>query len=197
MPYPHKLSESQILDEAARMVDEDGLPCISTRHLAERLGARAPSLYRYFPDKEALVQALSRRFLTELAAELAPHQTAADLGRAYWAYALGHPHRYEAVVRHVSNARTATAEEQARAAEPLLTLATRLNPDNPLPTARALWSYLHGAVDLCLHTPASGDLDPESAFLFGLQALVSGLATETASHSGHQSPDKELTPHVV
>jgi AcrR family transcriptional regulator len=197
MPYPHKLSDDQILDEAARMVDEDGLPCLSTRHLAERLGARAPSLYRYFPDKESLVQALSRRFQTELSAELAPHQTATDLGRAYWAYALRHPHRYEAVVRHVSTARTASAEEQAQAAEPLLNLATCLNPDNPLPIARALWSYLHGAVDLCLHTPASADLDPERAFLFGLQALVSGLAIETASHSQHQSPVKELTPHDV
>ncbi|MEA2527768.1 MAG: hypothetical protein QOF73_4995 [Thermomicrobiales bacterium] len=190
MPYPHKLSEEQILEEAARLVDEEGLAGLSTRHLAERLGARAPSLYRYFPDKERLVRALSERFLAELAAELAPHELPAELGRAYWDYALRHPHRYEAVVREAVAIGGPANEGQAQATEPLLALATRLNPRRPLPTARALWSYLHGAVDLRLHAPARDDLDTEEAFALGLTAFALGLANEGAevgregSHGG-------------
>ncbi len=175
MPYPHKLSEEQILDEAARLVDEEGLAALSTRHLAECLHARAPSLYRYFPDKEHLVNALSGRFLAELAEELAPHETAAELGRAYWDYARRHPHRYEAIVREAVGAGRAPDEARAQATEPLLALATRLNPHRPLPTARALWSYLHGAVDLRLHAPTRDDLDIEEAFALGLTSFVRGL----------------------
>src|SRR5687768_3728214 len=100
MPYPHKLDQDRILEEAVRLVDEHGLEGLSTRVLAERLGARAPSLYRYFPEKETLVCAVSARFLAELAQELAPHQTLTALARAYWAYADRYPHRYDALVRH-------------------------------------------------------------------------------------------------
>src|SRR5262245_30463486 len=128
MPYPHKLSEAQILDEAVCIVDTEGLAGLSTRHLAERLGARAPSLYRYFPDKERLIGALSERFLEELAAELAPHETPVELGRAYWDYARRHPHRYEVIVREAVAAGRAPDAARARATEPLLALATRLNP---------------------------------------------------------------------
>ena len=59
MPYPQKLSEPQILAEAARLIDEVGLDALSMRVLARRLGAHAPSLYRYFPDKDTLIRAVS------------------------------------------------------------------------------------------------------------------------------------------
>jgi len=119
---------------------------------------------------------LSRRFLAELSEELALHQTTVELGRAYWDYARRHPRRYEVIVREAVGAGRAPDEVRAQATEPLLALATRLNPHQPLPTARALWSYLHGAVDLRLHAPARDDLDTEEAFALGLSAFARGLA---------------------
>ena len=176
MPYPHKLSDEQILEEAARLVDEHGLAGLSTRVLAEHLGARAPSLYRYFPNKERLVGALGARFLGDLVAELAPHDTLAGLGHAYWAYALRFPRRYDLLVRRTPGADTG-AGASPPALEPLRAFAGRLNPARPQPTARAIWSDLHGAVALRLAWASPDGLDPQEAFDVGLDALERGLAS--------------------
>jgi AcrR family transcriptional regulator len=68
-----------------------GLDRLSTRVLARRLGARAPSLYHYFPDMESLVCALSAGFLESLAREVDCHESLAGMARAYWDYASATP----------------------------------------------------------------------------------------------------------
>jgi AcrR family transcriptional regulator len=173
MPYPHKLDEFRILDEAARIVDEDGLAGLSTRRLAERLGARAPSLYRYFPDKEALIDAVSARMLDQLVVELAPHDTLLGMARAYWSFARRFPRRYEVIFHH------------APAIEPFLAIAGTLTPGRPLATAHAIWAYVHGAVGLCPTGDGSNGFDPVEAFELGLRALENGLI-----HSAQPEPDR-------
>jgi len=175
MPYPHKLDEERILDEAARLVDEQGMAALSTRTLAEHLHARAPSLYRYFPDKDGLLRALSARFLAELTRELAPHETLDGVARAYWRYATGHPRRYEVIAHHALEATGAARGGPPATVEPLLALAARLDPARPLPTARAIWSYLHGAASLCAAAPGRDGFGVEEAFELGLAALARGL----------------------
>ena len=160
MPYPQKLSEQQILEEAARIVDEDGVDALSMRVLAARLGAHAPSLYRYFPDKETLVRAVSARFLAELAD-----------GR--------YPNRYAVIVWRAPEAEQPPAVVKLTVTEPLHQLAARLCPDRPLVATRVLWSYLHGAVSLRLAWPTREGLDPEEAFTAGLEALEAWLAADT------------------
>jgi len=178
MPYPPKLSEEQILAEAARLVDERGLAALSTRALARRLGARAPSLYRYFPDKASLVRAVSARFLAELADAVGQHATLAGMAQAYWDYGTRHPNRYAVVVCRGPEAEQPPAAARFRVTDPLYELAARLDPDRALVIKRALWSYLHGAVSLRLGWPTRPELDPEEAFVAGLEAFARWLATE-------------------
>jgi AcrR family transcriptional regulator len=180
MPYPHKVNEQQILDEAARLVDEAGLDALSTRVLAARLGVRAPSLYYYFPDKEQLVRAVSARFLAELAEEVERHNDLAGMARAYWNYGLRYPNRYDVVVCRSPETEQPPVDVKFQVTEPLHVLAHRLAPDQPLIAARVLWSYLHGAVSLRLAWPTREGLDPEAAFVAGIEALASWLAPSAA-----------------
>ena len=46
------------MEAARRLIEEAGLEALSMRHLADRLGIRAPSLYKHFPNREALEAAL-------------------------------------------------------------------------------------------------------------------------------------------
>jgi AcrR family transcriptional regulator len=185
MPYPQKLSESQILEEAARLVDEAGLDALSMRVLAARLDAHAPSLYRYFPDKETLVRAVSAKFLHELAEEVGSQETLAGMARAYWDYGLRYPNRYDVVVCRTPEAEALPAAVKFQVTEPLHELATRLAPDNPLVAARVLWSYLHGAVSLRLAWPTREGLNSEEAFVTGLEALDAWLTTsDTGDKAG-------------
>lgn len=181
MPYPQKLNEQQILEESTRLIDEAGLEALSTRILAQRLGARAPSLYRYFPDKESLVRAVGTKFLAELAAEVGRHQNLTGMARVYWDYGLRYPNRYAVIVRRGPEAEQPTSSDKLQVTEPLYALTRRLCPDRPLVAARVLWSYLHGAVSLRLAWPAREGLDAEEAFTAGLEAFEAWLAVSAAN----------------
>jgi AcrR family transcriptional regulator len=55
----------EILDTAGRLLDEVGLDAFNTNLLAERAGVRVRSVYRYFPNKLAVIAALARRMVEE------------------------------------------------------------------------------------------------------------------------------------
>ena len=187
MPYPQKLSGPRILEEATRLIDEAGLDALSMRVLARRLGVRASSLYRYFPDKDALVRAVSTAFLAELAREVGRHERLAGMGRVYWNYAHRYPNRYSVIICREPEAAPPAADE-FQVTEPLQDLTARLCPDRPLVAARVLWSYLHGAVSLRLTWPARDGLDPEEAFAAGLAALEAWLAADAGGGRAARLP---------
>jgi len=51
-----------ILDAAESVVADMGVDAASTNAIAERAGASVGSLYHFFPSKEAIIEALARRF---------------------------------------------------------------------------------------------------------------------------------------
>lgn len=53
----------RLLDAAAAILDEEGLPALNTNAVAARAGLTVPALYRYFPDKAAVLVALAERYL--------------------------------------------------------------------------------------------------------------------------------------
>lgn len=54
-----------ILDAAARLLDEAGLEAFNTNVLAERAGVRVRTVYRYFPNKLAVITAVAERMAAE------------------------------------------------------------------------------------------------------------------------------------
>ena len=55
-----------ILDTAAELIAETGYETVTTNAIAERAGISIGSLYRYFPDKDAILRALSVRHLERM-----------------------------------------------------------------------------------------------------------------------------------
>ncbi len=56
----------RILDAAAVLLEEDGVDAVTTRAIAERAGITAPSLYRFFADREQVLDALIEQHLERL-----------------------------------------------------------------------------------------------------------------------------------
>ena len=54
---------TSLLDAAASVVDELGYERLTTAMVAERAGSSIGTVYRYFPDRIAVLQALSARSL--------------------------------------------------------------------------------------------------------------------------------------
>jgi AcrR family transcriptional regulator len=77
---------TRLLDSAAEVIDDIGYERLTTAMVAERAGASIGTVYRYFPDRIAVLQSLSLRFLSEAAEEL---QTAlADEALSSWSAAV-------------------------------------------------------------------------------------------------------------
>jgi AcrR family transcriptional regulator len=73
---------ARMLDACAELIDESGYDGLTTTLLAERAGVAIGSVYQFFPDKRAIVQALTMRnleaYLQLLGARIAEERS------AYW-----------------------------------------------------------------------------------------------------------------
>jgi AcrR family transcriptional regulator len=120
-----------ILDAALSLVGERSAGATTVPAIAERAGVAVGTLYRYWPSKEALVNALYQRWKGAFAAALAPAAGAtgdartvfAAWFRAVWDFAAAHPeafafletHHHAAYLDETSRALDARVTEAARA----------------------------------------------------------------------------------
>jgi len=72
-----------VLDAAERLLIDEGVEALRTGRIADEAGVSVGSLYQYFPDVGAIVDALARRYLGEFEAlmdELAERALSEDWG---------------------------------------------------------------------------------------------------------------------
>jgi AcrR family transcriptional regulator len=171
----------EILAAAGEVLERAGYEALSMRKLAERLGIRAPSLYKHFASKQALEAALiSRGFeqqaaLFEAALADSPQPIVAMAG-AYRDFARRHPHLYRLMYDASLDRSLLTPGSEDRAAAPVI---EAMGGDRDL--ARAMFAFAHGMTILELNQrfPAGADLDAAWRLgLAGLQASSPGDAME-------------------
>lgn len=147
---------AEIVRAARDLLEEEGEAALTMRRVADRLGIRAPSLYKHVPDKTELEVALVAEGLEEFGEAF--RRAGAGLGAlagVYRSWALAHPHLYRLMNdRPLPRDRLPTGLE-ARAAEPVL--AALGDPDR----ARAAWAAAHGlaSLELAGRFPDDADLD--------------------------------------
>lgn len=146
----------QIVAAATRVVEEEGQDALTMRRLAESLGIRAPSLYKHFPDRAAILTEVRGLALADIGRALAA--AGGDLqalAGAYRGWALAHPHLYDAATRGPLDRERLPAGLEAEAEHPL----RELLPQEDL--ARAVWASAHGlaVLELSGRFPAGADID--------------------------------------
>jgi AcrR family transcriptional regulator len=161
----------EIAAAARELLDEEGADALTMRRLADRLGIRAPSLYKHVAGKEELEAAVISEGFAEAAAVFeeavaGAEDPLAELARAYRAFALERPHLYRLMTERPLRRDLLEAGVEERAALPLLEAA---GGDESL--ARAVWAFAHGMTVLELNGrfPPAADLD--AAWLEGLARL--------------------------
>lgn len=136
----------EILAAARVLLEREGPEALTMRRLAARVGITAPSLYKHFPDKSSVVNALAGVMLRETAEALEAAESAAPgsfpaLADAYRTHALAHPHLYR-----LTTGRPLPQDLEERAAAPLF----RALADDA-DRARAAWAFAHGMVTMELN----------------------------------------------
>jgi AcrR family transcriptional regulator len=193
MAYPSKLTPESILGAALPLLEQGGPDDLNMRTLAARLGVRASSLYRHYPDRAALLTAIEEHTTLELhqaltlasGQETTPETRLKAAALAYLTYSLTHPHLYALLLAPCPPG-VATSGPGKDLWNVVLRLVGEVSGD-PDDTARtvALWAYLHGSALLTLsgQLGLSGD---RGGFQLGLDTLVKGFsaAKKTARPCG-------------
>jgi AcrR family transcriptional regulator len=164
----------EIVAAARELLEQEGPDALSMRRVAERLGIRAPSIYKHLPDKQALENALISEGFEEVAAVFeAALQDDDPLGaftRAYRRFGQEHPHLYRLMTERPLQREQLAHGAEDRAARPLVEAV-----GNDLDAARAAWAFAHGMTILELNDrfPPAADLD--AAWDYGLNAFRPGV----------------------
>jgi AcrR family transcriptional regulator len=142
----------EIVNAARELLEEEGLEALSMRRIGQRLGIRAPSIYKHLPDKDALKAAIISTGSEEQAALFEAALQHADdplgaLARAYRNSGRERPHLYRLMTDRTLNRELLVPGSEERAALPLYK-ATGENLD----LARAAWAVGHGMTILELNS---------------------------------------------
>ncbi|WP_235916014.1 TetR/AcrR family transcriptional regulator [Antrihabitans cavernicola] len=160
---------TEIVDAAKGLLadtgSEDG---VSIRAVAHKVGVTAPSIYRHFADKQALIDAVVADVFSQLGDEMhsvaagidAPLERLRQQGLAYVRFAREHPEQYRLAttqpssaamdVDHVlgSGAFTDFAQSIQDCIEAQIFVA-----GDPLPIALEFWAAAHGVASLQISKP--------------------------------------------
>ena len=93
---------NRIAAAARRLLDAEGADAVTMRRVAEAVGITAMAIYRHFPDRDGLLNAVADQGFAELAAQLAGMRFTGDIeerltrmGKTYLDHALKNPRLFE------------------------------------------------------------------------------------------------------
>ena len=182
-PARARTSYEDIVAAGRELLETGGLDAVTMLAVAERVGVRAPSLYKRFADRGALIGAIGSAALKDLADALEPFVRDPDPARgltqiaeAFRAFAKRNPHTYELLFMNLPTGSRPPAELNASAAAPLLEVTERLvGPDRALEAARLVTAFAHGFVSMEITGAFRLGGDVDQAFRFGVGVLVDAL----------------------
>lgn len=107
-PARAPLTRERIETEALRLIEQDGFEAFSTRRLGKALGCEAMSIYKHFPSKAHILDALVDRVLSTIQLpdrQSTPAQRVRELAYQWRAMARRHAQLYPWLALHRWNSR--------------------------------------------------------------------------------------------
>ncbi|RIK18249.1 MAG: hypothetical protein DCC53_16855 [Chloroflexi bacterium] len=162
------MTGTTIIETATALIERDGVESLSLARIATTLGIRAPSLYRYFDSKSALLQAVNLRTTQDLIAALI---------EAARAFAHAHPRAYALAYSMTDPAAQPDPAALAALAQQVQAVVAPITGEaTSLAALRGLWALVHGFVILELAGQFQRGGDLTSAYTSAVEAYVRGLS---------------------
>ncbi|PWB96094.1 TetR/AcrR family transcriptional regulator [Salinibacterium hongtaonis] len=186
MPTPDRTSLPQIVAQARDILEADGLPGLTMQAVADRVGVRAPSLYKRVASRDSLIRLVVEQTAKELGIALTAAKPGADADarvefhdvlQAFRAFAHAHPAAYQLMFAPHGEASAPDPQVLADASAPVLAIATRLaGRDQALPAARTITAWAHGFVTMELTGAFRLGGNVDQAWEFGVAHLTEALS---------------------
>jgi AcrR family transcriptional regulator len=175
MPTPDRTSLAAIVDAARDLLERGGPSKVTMQAVADRVGVRAPSLYKRVADRDALLQLVAEATVEDLGGRLAASdRTLVGLARAYRAFAHARPEGFRLMYSVAGS-----PDALARASEPVLAAArAAVGPGRALDEARLLTAWATGFVNMELSGAFRLGGDVDEAFEYGLTRLAATAQPE-------------------
>ncbi|GHO58486.1 TetR/AcrR family transcriptional regulator [Ktedonobacter robiniae] len=183
MAHRMGLDKARVVEEAAKLVDEEGLEQLSLGRLAQRLGVRTPSLYNHV----AGLPGLQRDLALYCAKELRDIIMRATIGKAraeaifafadvYRAYARQDPGRYALTLAPDPDYEEiqALTREVLEIAQAVLA-PYKLNEHDAIHAIRSLRSIVQGFISLEMAGGFKMSYDLDASFHWLLNLFIAGL----------------------
>lgn len=176
-----KTSQEDIILAAREIIERGGPDAVTMHEVAASVGIKAPSLYKRYADRAALLRAVQVTVIRELQAALdnvprgEPREVLTRIATVYRGYARRNPGVYKLLFSGVAED-PATRTARVASARRLLTESARLVGDaRALAAARTMIAFLHGFIAMELHGAFRVGGRVEDAFRFGMQAVLTGV----------------------
>lgn len=180
MPTPERTSTAAIIAAGCEILESTGPSGLTMQGVADRVGVRAPSLYKRVQDRDALIAAVADSVVGDLAVELerveqgehdSTNDLLAGLATTYRAFARTRPEGFRLMF-------TASAPMSSldRASGPVLRASAALVGEaHALDAARLLTAWMTGFLQMELAGAFRLGGDVDRAFEYGLRHLIEGL----------------------
>ncbi len=185
MPYPAQINREIVITAACDLIEAEGAGQLSLHRLAETLGVKTPSLYRYVDNKVALLRAVNEDTFSRIFQSITPFLNAPgsptervlEIAAAYRAYAHQHPATYGLAYTNTIAELQPDASVLERAVLPFQALMVEICGEaNSLAALRGLLALLHGFVMLELAGQFRRGGDLEAVFRRSVIAYLAGWA---------------------
>lgn len=183
MPTPARTSLDEIVAAGRAILALDGVGALTMQRVAERVGVRAPSLYRRVPSRSALVGLVTADVVAEVERRLGAAASTGDpqrdlraLAIAFREFALGDPHSYELLFAPLPENGAPELAGFASAAAPVIRVCGELaGSDHALDAARTVTAWASGFLRMELAGGFQLGGSVQDAFEYGIELLIEGL----------------------
>ncbi|SNT54106.1 DNA-binding transcriptional regulator, AcrR family [Asanoa hainanensis] len=183
MPTPERTSLDQIVAAAREILESEGLARLTMQAVADRVGVRAPSLYKRVRSRDDLIGLVTEATILDLGERLRALDGSTDaradlasLARAFRAFAHERPAGYRLIFGWGPEPGQPQQDAFVSASAPLLRIAEKLaGPEHALSAARTLTAWANGFVSMELAGAFRLGGSVDDAFEYGITHLTAAF----------------------
>jgi AcrR family transcriptional regulator len=204
VPTPDRTSLDEIIQAGRDILESDGLARLTMQAVADRVGVRAPSLYKRVASRDDLIGYIAEANVHDLTERLTAAVAGADsradlaeLARAFRAFAHERPAGFRLIFASGPEASRPSPASIVEASAPILGVCAELvGPENALEAARLVTAWANGFVSMELAGAFNLGGDVDRAFEFGISHLAGTLGAP-AFRATARRPQPRRAPRGV
>ena len=191
-PARSRTSSDAITAAARRILEEDGLEAVTMQAVADRVGVRAPSLYKRVADRNALVRSVVASVAADLAVEMRPSRAAGDprdelreMAARYRTFVRANPVGYGLLFARLGPEVRPDEAALAALGDPVVASMRRIvGDDGALEAARTFVAWAHGFTSLEMTGGFRLGGDLERAYARGVELILAGISGSASPAGG-------------